>query len=198
MRERIPYLLLTVRQLSSEPSPRTASPGSPPSVANHPPKRRASRRAVRRARLDPNLSPKRYPPNRTDTSEPSGSTPGPSRPNDPPKRYERAVGSTPGPSRSAPSAEAPRASRWAVRRARLDRTIRRKQHTGNTPGPSRIEPSAEAPRACRRAICPARLDPNHPPKRHERAVEQAVAAEPRAIRRSSRSQRAPQISNRTP
>jgi len=121
---------------------------------------RASGRAVRRARLNPNLSPKRYLPNRTDTSEPSGSTQGPSR--------------------SAPSAEAPRVSRRAVRRARLDRTIRRKQHTGEPPGPSRpndpakryeravgstpgpsgSEPSAVAPRASRWAGRRACVEPS--------------------------------------
>ena len=50
--------------------------------------------------------------------------------------------------------------------------------SGNPLGPSRSEPSAEAI--------------------HERSVEQAVAAKLRAIRRSSRSQRALQVSNRTP
>jgi len=160
--ERIPYLILPVRQLSREPF------------------------GIRRSA----------------TSEPSGKTPGPSR--------------------SDHCAEAPRASRRARRRARLNRTTRRSdtrashrarhrarlepsaeaiheravgqdarpvsiqtirrsatsEPSGNTPGPSRSEPSAEAI--------------------HDRSVEQAVAAEPRAIRRSSRSQRAPQISNRTP
>jgi len=82
---------------------------------------------------------------------------------------------------------------WARRRARLEpsaeviqeravgqdarpvsiRMIRRSvtsEPSGNTLGPSRSEPSAEAI--------------------HERFIEQAVAAEPRAIRRSSRSQQA--------
>ena len=69
MCEHIPYLILPVRQLSSEPF--------------------GSRRSVRRS-----AEPKRY------TSEPLGKMPGPSQ-------FER-------------SAEAPRASRRAINRARLD------------------------------------------------------------------------------
>jgi len=105
-------------------------------------------------------------------------------------------GKTPGPSRIASSAEAPRASRRARRRARLEshpppkrreravgqdagpvsnRILRRSaasEPSGKTPGPSRIESSAEAPRASRRARRRARLESNPPPKRRERAVGQ--------------------------
>ena len=139
---------------------------------------------------------------------------------DPPKRHERAArqdaglvssnyqlkrhtselsGKPPGPPRT--NAKATRASCWAICRARLEpfaeaiheravgqdagpisiQTIRRSatsEPSGNTPGPSRSQPSAEAI--------------------HERYVKQAVAAEPHAIRHSSRSQRALQILNRTP
>ena len=59
-------------------------------------------------------------------------------------------GNTPGPSRSDHCAEAPRASRRARRRARLDPTIRRSaasELSGRTPGSSQS---------------------NHPPKRRER------------------------------
>jgi len=142
-------------------------------------------------------------------------------------RCERAAGQDTGPVSTEPSAEVPRASRRARRRARL-------------------EPSAEAPRASCRARRRARLESNpllkrreravgqdagpasnHPPKRYtsepsgkppcpsrtvcasaraathtkpstERSVEQAVAAEPRTTRQSSRSRRAPPIPNRTP
>ena len=87
------------------------------------------------------------------SSEPSGKPPGPAS-NHPPKRHERAVGQDAGP--------------VSIRTIRRSATS---EPSGNTPGPSRSEPSAEAI--------------------HERSVEQAVAAEPRAIRRSSRSQRAP-------
>jgi len=175
-----PVSIRTIRRsAASEPSGNT--PGSSPSEpsAEAP---RASHRAIRRARLHPNH---------------------------PPKRRERAVGQCAGP-----------VSNRTIRRSAAS------EPSGNTPGPSPSEPSAEAPRASHQAIRRARLDSNHPPKRytsepsgkppgpprtirrarlepsaegiHKRSVEQAVAAEPCAIRRSSRSQRAPQISNRTP
>ena len=78
VRERIPYLILPVKQSSSEPSPRTGPPGQPPgqsrtirrSDTGKPPGKppgpsraeaiRASRRASHRARLKPNRPPKRY------------------------------------------------------------------------------------------------------------------------------------------
>ena len=82
---------------------------------------RASRRGVRRARLDRTTS-------RSAASEPSGSTPGPSRPNHPPKRRERAVGQYAGPVSFQRSAEAPRASRRASRRARLEPNHTPKQY----------------------------------------------------------------------
>jgi len=81
----------------------------------------------------------------------------------------------PGPSQSERSAEAPRTSRRAIRRARLDRTIRRSaasEPSGKTPGPSRIESSAEVPRASHQARRRARLESNPQPKRRERAVGQ--------------------------
>jgi len=142
-------------------------------------------------------------------------------PNDPPKRHERAVGQYAGPVSIEPSAEAPRASRRARRRARLESNPPPKHReraigqdagpvsnqilpqsaasepTGKTPGPSRIESSAEAPRVSRRARRQARLEPSADAI-HERSIVQAVAAEPRTIRRSSRSRRAPPIPNRTP
>ena len=178
MCERIPYLILPVRQLSREPFGIRRSDT------------RASRRARCRARLNPN---------------------------DPPKHHERAVGQYAGPVSTEPSAEVPRASRRARRRARLEshpppkrceravgqdarpvsnRILRRSaasEPSGKTPGPSRIESSAEAPRVSRRARRRARLEPSAEAI-YERSVEQAVAAEPRTIRRSSRSRRAP---NRT-
>jgi len=130
-------------------------------------------------------------------SEPSGSTLGPSQSIHTPKRRERAVGKLLGPSQTEPSAETPRASRRAVRRARLNPSIRRSaasEPSGSTTGPSRpnhqpkrreravgqyarpvsTEPSAEAIRASRRASCRARLVPNHSPKPYERAARQAA------------------------
>ena len=86
--ERIPYLILPVRQLSREPF--------------------GSRRSA--------------------TSEPPGKPPGPSRPNHPPKRRERAVGQYAGPVSFQRSAEAPRASRRASRRARLEPNHTPKQY----------------------------------------------------------------------
>jgi len=103
---------------------------------------------------------------RSTASEPSGSTPGPSRPNHPPKRRERAVGQYTGPD-----------SNRTLRRSATSEPS--SEPSGNTPGPSRCEPSAEAPRASRRAsrraIRRARLESNHPPKHRERAVGQAAA-----------------------
>jgi len=137
--ERIPYLILPVRQLSRKPFGIRQSAASEPSGKtpglSHRTTRRSDTRASRRAsrRLPPRTT------RRSDTSEPSGKMPGP------PRTIRRSATSEP---------------------------------SGNTPGPSRSEPSAEAI--------------------HERSVEQAVAAEPRAIRRSSHSQRALLISNRTP
>jgi len=113
--ERIPYLILPVRQLSREPF------GSHRSGRRSAEAPRASSRARRRARLDPNH---------------------------PPKRRERAVGPDAGPvsirssaeasrasrrARRQPvsirsSAEAPRVSRRARRRTRLDPTVTPKRY----------------------------------------------------------------------
>jgi len=137
--ERIPYLILPVMQLSREPLGR----------------RRSVRRSAEPDRYEQAAGQYAGPVSnrtirRSDTSEPPG------RP--------------PGPSRSEPSAEAIYASRLASRRAC-------------------VEPSAEA-RHVRAAA--------HTAPSTERSVRQPVAAEPRTIQRSSRSQRAPQIPNRTP
>ena len=114
-------------------------------------------------------------------SEPAGKMPGSSQSNHLPKRYtSEPSGKPPGPPRTIYRSDI-RGSRWTRCRARLIQRIRQSatsEPSGNTLGPSRSEPSAEAI--------------------HERSVEQAVAAEPRAIRHASRSQRVPQISNRTP
>ena len=107
---------------------------------------RASRRAVCRARLDPTHPPKRYEraarpvSSRSDTSEPSGSTPGPSRPNHPLKRHERAVGQAAGPA----------SNRNDMR-----------QLSGKPPGPPRTEttcaqPSGTLPSTSRTACAAAR------------------------------------------
>jgi len=109
-------------------------------------------------------------------------------------------GNTPGPSPSEPSAEAPRASHQAIRRARLHpnhppkrheraigqyagpvsiRTIRRSaasEPSGNTPGPSRFEPSTEAihKRAVRQAAGPASNHPSGTPRTIRRRDTQAI------------------------
>ena len=148
MSERIPFLILPVRQLSrepfeihrsaaSEPSGKMPGPSRSDHCAEAPP---ASRRARRRARL---------------IEPPAEAT------------HERAVAQVAGP-RLEPPAEATRASRRARCRARLEpsaeaiyeravrqdagpvsiRTIHRSatsEPSGNTPGPAS----------------------NHPPKRHE-------------------------------
>jgi len=160
--ERIPYLILPVRQLSREPFGIRRSAASEPSGKMPGPSRsdhcaealRASHRARRRARL--NRTTRRSDirascrASRRARLEPSAEA-----------IHERAVGQDAGP-----------VSIRTIRRSTMS------ELSGNTPGPSQSEPSAEAI--------------------HERSVEQAVAAEPRAMRHSSRSQRAPQISNRTP
>ena len=77
---------------------------------------------------------------RSAASKPSGSTPGPSQSIHTPKRRERAVGEYARPVSTEPPAEALRASRRAVRWARLDRTIRRSltsEPLGKPLGPSR-------------------------------------------------------------
>jgi len=95
---------------------------------------RASRLARRLARLDPIIAPKRSQPaavqdTRLVSIEPPaeetheraiGQAAGPAS-NHPPKRYtSKPSGKMPGPSQSEPFAEAPRASRRAIRGARLD------------------------------------------------------------------------------
>jgi len=131
---------------------------------------------------------------------------------------ERAAGQDTGSVSTEPSAEAPRASRRARHRVRLDRTIRRSavsepsgktlgpprtirrsaasEPSGKTPGTSRIESSAKATRASRLASRRARLETcaaaraaAHTAPSTERSVKQAAAAEPHAIRRSSRRRR---------
>jgi len=77
-----------------------------------------------------------------------------------------------------PSAEVLRASRRAIRRACLD-----------------PNPYAEATLASCRARRQARLEPKRAAPSTERSVERAIAAEPRTIWRSSRSQQVPQIPN---
>ena len=163
MYERIPYLILPVRQLprepfgirrsaANEPSGKTSGPSRSDHCAEAP---RASRRARRRAHL--------IEPSAKAIHEPSAEA-----------IHERAVGQDagpvsirtirrsatsepsgrmPDPSQSGRSAEAPRVSCRARHRARL------------------IEPPAEATheRAVGQATGPAS---NHPPKRHERAVGQ--------------------------
>ena len=116
---------------------------------------------------------------RSDTSKPSGKPPGLSR-------IETIYASRRARYRACvePSAKALRASRRAVRWARLDQTIRRSaasEPSGKTPGPSRTEPSAEAIRASRRTSRQARLEP----KRHEQSVRQyAGPASIQTIRQS--------------
>jgi len=122
------------------------------------------------------------------------------------------------------SAEATRVSRRASRRAHLE-SKRYMQAVGHAAGHSSNHPPKRRERtvgqdagsvsictirqsdtrASRLASCRARLEAcaavgaaAHTAPSTERSVEQAVAAEPRTIRRSSCSQRAPQISNRTP
>ena len=189
MCERIPYLILPVRQLSREPfsSRRSVRRSEPFAEAI-----RGSGRASRRARLDPNHGLKRY-------TQAAWQAAGLAS-NHPPKRRERAVGQYAGPvsirtihrsdtsEPAGPSrAEAIRASRQASRRARLE-----------------AEPSAEAIYASRLASRRARLEScaatraaTHTAPSTERSVEQAIAAELRTIRCSSRSRRAPPIPNRT-
>jgi len=220
--EHIPYLILPVRQLSREPFGIRRSAASEPSSKTPGPSRsdhcaeapRASRRARRRARLiEPSaeaiheravgqdagpVSIRMI--RRSATSKPADKTLGSSH-RTTHRSDTRASRRASHRARLKPPAEATRASRQAGCWARLEpsaeaiheravgqdagpvsiRTIRQSatsERSGNTPGPSRSEPSAEAI--------------------HELSIEQAIAAEPRAIRRSSRSQRAPQISNRTP
>ena len=86
MCERIPFLILPVKQLSSEPSGKTPGPSRIASSTEAP---RASRRARRRARLESNPPPKRRERavgqdagpvsnrilRRSAASEPSGKTP---------------------------------------------------------------------------------------------------------------------------
>jgi len=62
----------------------------------------------------------------------------------------------------------------------------------------RRELGRQASRWARLEACAATRAAAHTAPSTKRSVKEAVAAEPRAIRRSSRSQRAPQISNRTP
>ena len=100
--------------------------------------------------------------------EPPGKTPGPSRPNHPPKLRERDVGQDAGP-----------VSNQILCRSATS------EPSGKTPGPSRIESSAEAPRASRRARRRARLESNPPPKRHERAVGQDTGPVSNGILRRS-------------
>jgi len=132
--ERIPYLILPVRQLSREPfgirrSAASEPPGKTPSSSqsNHPPKRH--------------------------TSEPSGKPPGPPRTT---RRSDTSEpsGKMPGPSQSERSAEAPRASRRAIRRARLDPNHPPKRYTSDPsskPLPrSRVRSGAQAAASGRR------------------------------------------------
>jgi len=157
--ERIPYLILPVRQLSREPfsSRRSVRRSEPFAEAI-----RGSGRASRRARLDPNHPPKRYEraagqaawpvSSRSDTSEPSGKPLGPSRS----EPWAEEIYASRLASRRAcvePSAEAPRASRRAVCRASLDPNHPPKRYerasgpvssrsdtsepSGKPPGPSR-------------------------------------------------------------
>ena len=142
-------------------------------------------------------------------------------------RWERAAGQDTGPVSTKPSAEAPRASCWARRwahlepsaeaprashwarcRARLESNPppnRRERAVGQDAGPASNyplkrytnEPSGKPPGPSRTAYAAARAAAHTKPST-ERSVEQAVAAEPRTISRSSRSRRAPPIPNRTP
>jgi len=135
---------------------------------------RASCRARRLARLDLTIALKHR-------ERAAGQDAGLVSSNHPPKRHtSEPSGKPPGPASNHPPKQHERAIGQDAGPVSI-RMIRRSatsEASGNTLGPSRSEPSAEAI--------------------HERFVEQAVAAEPRAIRRSSRSQRAQQISNRTP
>ena len=179
----------------------------------------ASRRARRRVCVEPSAEaprasttpgPSRIEPSaeaqirRSDTSEPSGKPPGPSR-------IETIYASRRACRRVCvePSAEAPRASRRARRQACLDPNHppkRRERAVGQHAGPVSIQTirrsatraSRLASRRARLKACAAARAAAHTAPSTERSVEQAVAPEPRAIRHSSYSQRAPQISNRTP
>ena len=154
MGERIPYLILPVRQLSCEPFGIRRSAASEPSGKTPGPSRsdhcaeapRASCRARRRARL--------IEPPAEATHEPAvGQATGPAS-NHPPRRQERAVGQDAGPT-------------WNHPPKRYTR-----EPSGKMPGPYQSGPSAEAPRASRRARRLARLDPTIAPKRRERAAGQ--------------------------
>jgi len=133
--ERIPYLILPVKQSSSEPSLQTGLPGQPPGPSRIEPSAKAQ------------IS-------QSDTSEPSGKPPGPSR-------IETIYASRRARRRGCvePSAEAPRASRRASHRARRDPNHPLKRYTsepsGKPPGPSRSmrrRASRHAYHAVRRAI----------------------------------------------
>ena len=154
-----------MRQLSREPSGNTPGPSriEPSSEAL-----RVSRRAVRQARLQSNHPPKRHERaigqyagpvsirtiHRSVASEPSGNAPGPSR--------------------IEPSAEAPRASHQAIRRARLHPNHppkRRERAIRQYAGPVSIRTIHRSDtQASRQASRRARLEPsaghasNHPPK----------------------------------
>jgi len=174
--ERIPFLIFPVKQLSRELPDKTPGLSRP----NHPPMRRE--RAVGQDAGAPRTI------RRSAASEPSGKTLGPSRFESP--------------------AEAPRASHWVRRQVHLEwnpPSKRRERAVGQDSGPASnhppkrytSEPSGKPPGPSRTASTTTQAAAYTKPST-QRSVEQAVAAEPRTIRRSSRSWRAPPIPNRTP
>jgi len=152
VRERIPYLILPVKQSLSEPSLQTGPPGQPPGPSRIEPSAKAQ------------IS-------RSDMSKPLGKPPGPSR-------IETIYTSRLARRQECiePSTEAPRASRRARRRTRLDPNHPPKRYTsepsGKPPGPSRSMRHRASRRAyhavhrairqasrCRRAACDPALKP---------------------------------------
>jgi len=164
--ERIPYLILPVRQLSCEPFGkhrirRTIRRTGP---------MRASCRARYRAHLERTIC-------QSAVSKPSGKTPGP------PRTIRRSatsepLGETPDLSRIASSAEAPRASRQARRRARLEPSAEaiHKRAVWQAAGPiSKHALPREPPRTARRP--PSDPSSKLLPRSHMRSSAQAAAAD---------------------
>jgi len=158
--ERIPYLILPVRQLSREPFGIRRSAASKPSGKTPGPSRsdhcaeapRASRRERRRARLI-------EPPAEVTHERAVGQAAGPRL--EPPTEARRASRRARCRARLEPSAEVPRASRRAIRRARLDPHHLPKRYTSDPsskPLPrSRVPSGAQAAASGRRRYRTERL-----------------------------------------
>jgi len=133
------------------------------------------------------------PPNRIDASELPGNTAGPSRPNYPPKRRERAVGQD---ARSASNHPPKRRERAVGQDAgpisnQILRRSAASKPSGKTPGLPRTisqndtRASPLASRWARLKACATARAAVHTAPSTERSVKQAAAAEPCTIRRSS-------------